>query len=170
MVNALYITALFNASVKTKDDGMFGQGCLLEGLQSRELYILHTSRAKIRWPHDHCFFYVSSPWLSHFRRTGIHDLQRTWDPHCSQSNFLRLNSSQVISPSVHLPSAFTRRPFSQQCISPRRCQHSTRTIAWPPWKNHREHLNPIVKDDANLLDTKCTWWRKHINLLDTKKM
>ena len=56
MVNALYITALFNASVKTKDDGMFGQGCLLEGLQSRELYILHTSRAKIRGPHDHCFF------------------------------------------------------------------------------------------------------------------
>ena len=55
MVNALYITALFNASVKTKDDGMFGQGCLLEGLQSRELYILHTSRAKIRGPHDHCF-------------------------------------------------------------------------------------------------------------------
>ena len=46
MVNALYINALFNASVKTKDNGMFGQGCLLEVLQSRELYILHTSRAE----------------------------------------------------------------------------------------------------------------------------
>ncbi len=145
----LYQLKFFNASVvKTMDDRVKAawlRWSVLQFLQSTiGAFLLHTSRAEILGK-DHMttafLVTLAQPIKPRQEHTTLQPLRST----LLAIQFPTNSSQVIITPSVHLPSAFKRRPFSPQFISPQRFRHSTRSIAWPPWKIIRNAFNPAWK-------------------------